>query len=662
MKRIVLTTLFVTTCSLPSIHAQVLPGMPGAAPAGGQPTTTNSNNNYNMVPGSASDRQTDTQTGLTNMPMGDPGSENVSFNGKLWNVTNNRLMRSRFETYLTTPEAKSAEDQAYRDIIAQVMELLAPTHKQAPDPITKAPRQGAEVMKAFALLPEAGAYKIDGGLCNSIASSIYDVWLSQRKQQNLKLANNAMLDRRKQLEWNAEMGLNNTQLAPPGGSSGGSAKGGQAKQQQANQTAQMNSATTGRTSGYIKGIAEIEARTKMNEAAAGLSEVSSKVQFQALIIQMFVQRRFEHAVIACRFYPNLFRDGESVLQLDKDSDVQKMLASSFGVPPTISMIDGLSLEAIRTVDESLVSFENLVARRDVDSASNRLLEAFGIGEYLPRVRRLPMSEKTKVLDFVRKKNKLLSFLEMKDYANAETVVTDLRSLSDDFEYAKPLAAIQTAKAVSSLHISKAKMAMATKDTKTLETEMKAATEIWPTNPDLAGFSSDLVKGSDKRAQYIMEFDRLMSQRNYRQIYNDKASFIGVLAEDLARKDQLEKVLNDMGRVEMVMAGATEMASSSPPAAWEKVEKESKKFPDDPELSRLRADLGVKASDFVSAIEHGRQHEEKKQTGSALGWYLKARRMHPPSELARDGIKRLVEVVKNGDQPPPAPEINSALNN
>ncbi len=637
---------------LPSalLQAQVLPGSTGVGqPAA--PTTTNSNNNYNIVPGTAADRQTDTQTGLTNMPMGDPGSENVAFNGKLWNVTNNRLMRSRFETYLTTPEAKSAEDQAYRDVMAQILELLAPTHKPAPEP-----------MKAFALLPEAGAAKIDGGLCNAIANSIWDVWLAQKKQVNLKLANNAMLERRKTLSWNAEMGLNNNQLAPPGGSNSGSKSGGQG-QQQANQTAQTNSATVGRTSEYIKGIAEIEARMKLNETAAGLSEITSKTQFQALIIQMFLQRRFEHAVIACRFYPNLFRDGESVLQLDKDSDVQKMLSASFGVPPTISMIDGLSLEAIRTVDESLVSFENLVARRDVDSAGNRLLEAFGVGEYLPRVRRLPMTEKLKVLDFVRKKNKLLSFLEMKDYASAEQVVTDLRSASEDFEYAKPLAAIQTAKSVSSLHISKARMAMANKDTKTLETEMKAATEIWPTNPDLAGFSGDLVKGSDMRAQALMEFDRLLSQRNYRQIFENQATFIASVADDLARKQQLEKVLKDMGRLELIVGGAKEMASSSPPAAWEKVEKESLQFPDDPVLSKLRADLGVKASEFVNAIENGRQHEEKKQTGSAIAWYLKARRMHPPSEIAREGLKRLVDAVKAGDEPPVGPaETTSALNN
>jgi hypothetical protein len=632
-------------CPLAFTHAQVLPG-PGMAPAPAAPTTTTSNNNYNVVPGSAADRQTDTQTGLTNMPMGDPGSENVAFNGKLWNVTNNRLMRSRFETYLTTPEAISAEDQAYRDLMAQIMQLLAPTNKPGPDP-----------MKAFALLPEAGTYKIDGGLCNSIANSIWDVWLSQRKQANLKAANVAMDERRRQLEWNAEMGMNQAQLAP--GGSGGGGQSGAKGQQQANQNAQTNSMVTGRTSGYIKGIAEIEARKKLNEAATGLSEVTSKVQFQALIIQMFLQRRFEHAVIACRFYPNLFKDGDSMLQLDKDSDVQKMLSGSFGVPPTIAMIDGLSLEAMRTVDESLVSFENLVARKDIDSASNRLLEAFGIGEYLPRVRRLPMTEKSKVLDFVRKKNKLLGFLEMKDYAEAEKTVLELKNEAQDFEYAKPLAAINTAKSVSSLHISKARMAMATKDTKTLETEMKAATEIWPTNPDLANFSGELVKGSDMKSQGIMEFDRLISQKGYRQIFDNKLQLAIAVQGDAAREKQLEKVLNDMSRVEIVMGGAKELAATSPAAAWEKVEKESKQFPDDNALSKLRADLGIQASEFVTAIERGRQHEEKKQTGSALAWYLKARRMHPPSELAQAAIKRLVTVVRAGDQPP-EPATPSAL--
>lgn len=652
----ILLPIFVFTALAP-LSAQVLPGAPGAG-APPASTTTNSNNNYNMVPGSASDRQTDTQTALGNMPMADPGSENVSFNGKLWNVTNNRMMRSRFETYLTTPEAKGPEDQAYRDIMAQIMELLSPNHKQAPDPVTKVQARGPEVMKAFALLPEAGTAKIDGGLCNALANAVWDVWTSQKRVNERKLANAAMMERRKQLEWNAEMGLNSAPLAKSGPTS--------TKSQNNAQVQQNNSATVGRTSGYIKGIAEIEARTKLNETAMGLSEITSKTQFQAMIIQMFLQRRFEHAIIACRFYPNLFRDGESILQLDKGSDVQKILSSSFGVPPTVSMIDGLSLEAIRSVDESLVSFENLVARRDLDSAGNRLLEAYGIGEYLPRVRRLPMTEKAKILDFVRKKNKLLSFLEMKDYASAETVVMELRTASEDFEYAKPLAAIQTAKTMSNLHVNNANAAMGSKDAKTVEAEMKAAAEIWPTNPRVTQLSEHMMQSTDMKSQALMEFDRLISQRNYRQIFENQAPFIAAVADDLARKQQLEKVLKDMGKLELILGGAKELASSSPPAAWEKVEKESKNYPDDPVLSKLRADLGVKASEFVTAIENARQQEEKQQIGSSLSWYLKARRMHPMSEMAREGIKRMVDTIKNGGQPPPTsldtPAPTSALNN
>ncbi|MBL9177548.1 MAG: hypothetical protein JNM65_05755 [Verrucomicrobiaceae bacterium] len=636
MKHMFRPALLAAACSSALVQAQVLPTAPGSGQPAAAPAATTSNNNYNVVPGSAADRQTDTATALGNMPMMDPGSENVAFNGKLWNVTNNRLMRSRFETYLTTPEAMSKEDQAYRDIIAQIQQLLAPTNKPAPDP-----------MKAFALLPEAGTFKIDGGLCNAIANAIWDVWLAQKKQSNLRLANNAMLERRKTLSWNAEMGLNNNQLAPPGGSTNGSSsKGGAQGQQQANQNAITNSATVGRTSEYIKGIAEIEARMKLNETAAGLSEITSKTTFQALIIQMFLQRRFEHAVIACYFYPNLFKDGDSVLQLDKDSDVQKMLSSSFGVPPTISMITGLSLEAMRSVDESLVSFENLVARRDLDSATNRLLEAFGVGEYLPRVRRLPMTEKTKVLDFARKKNKLLGFLEMRDFAGAEQVVTDLRSLSDDFEYARPLAAINTAKSVSSLHISKARMAMATKDTKTLEAEMKAATEIWPTNPDLATFSGDLVKGSDMRAQALMEFDRLLSQRNYRQIFENQAQFIAAVADDPVRQAQLKKVGDEIGGIELIIRGANKLAAANPAAAWEEVERGYQTYPEDPLLNKQRADLGIKASEFVVAIENGREHEKRDQIGSAFSWYLKARSLYPRSEFALAGIKRLTDGIKS----------------
>lgn len=575
------------------------------------------------------------------VPHVDPGSETVSWDGKMWNLTNNRLARAKFEIYLATPEADSADDQAYRDLIAQIIQLLAPTRQG-----------GADISRAFALLPEAGAFPIDGGICNTIANGVWDVWLAQKKVTNLRSANDAMLKRRKDLEWNAEQGLNNTPLAP--NTTGGSTKGGAAGtgRQQAVQQQQTNTMTVGRVSGYIKNIAEIEARMKLNETAIGLSEVTSKTQFQALMVQLFMQRRFEHAIIACRLYPHMFRDGDSVLQLDDNSDLKKMFSAGMGVPPTVSLIDGFAAEAIRGVDEAVVAFEQLVLRQDFDSASRRLMEAYAIGEYLPRIRRLPMATKLKVLDYVRDGNQLINALEMKDFGLAEELVTKLRAASKDFDFSKPQAAIETARALCDMRLTAAKAAILKGDQATYASELKGAAEIWPTNPKLRELSNMVGQNSDIQAQALLDLDRLLSQRNFRQIFNDQGRFLAAAINDPTRQEQIKKVLIDMNRVNMVVHGAGQLAASNPYGAWEQVEKEYQHFPEDAEITRLRSELSVKASEYVSAIEKAKQHEQRKQTGSALAWYLKARRLYPPSEFARDGIQRLVAGLNPADAPPP----------
>jgi hypothetical protein len=569
------------------------------------------------------------------LPHMDSGSETVTWDGKMWNLNNNRVARSKFEIYLATPEADSADDQAYRDLIAQIIQLLAPTRKGGPD-----------VSSAFALLPEAGAAKIDAGICNTIANGVYDVWLAQRKVNNLRAANDAMGKRRKQLEWNNEVALSNTEMAP---SSGKGTKGGNA----AGNTQKQGTATTlGRVSGYIKEMAEIEARKKMNETAIGLSEVSGKIQFQALILQMFMQRRFEHALICSRLYPHMFKDGDSVLQLDDNSDLKKAFSAGLGVPPTVSMVDSFSSEAIRSVDEAVVAFDQLVLRQDYQSASNRLMEAFAVGEYLPRVRRLPMTQKLKVLDYVRDGNQLINALEMKDFGLAEEIVTKMRKTSKDFDFSKPQAAIETARTVTDMHLINAKAAMQKGDQVAYAGSMRSATEIWPTNPKLRSLSEMVGQNSDVQAQALLDLDRLLSQRSFRQIFEQQGRYLAASINDPARQEQIKKVITDVTEVTMVVKLAEEQSRTGNSfGAWEAVEKVYERFPEDPEVTKMRSNLSVKASEYVSAIEKAKQHEQRKQSGSALGWYLKARHMYPASDFAKSGIDRVVTELKGEPAPP-----------
>jgi hypothetical protein len=612
--------------------AQVLPA-PGPAQSSPPPA--------NAHPSSGGGGQS--SSGSNNSMMGgvlphvDSGNEMVTWDGKMWQVNNNRLVRSKFEIYLATPEANGAEDQAYRDLIAQIILLLAPTRKDGPD-----------VSSAFAMLPEAGAFKIDAGLCNTMANGVYDVWLAQRKVNNLRLANDAMNKRRRQLEWNNEVAMSNAELSPQAGSGGGAKGGGAA----GNAQKQATAASIGRVSGYIKEIAEIEARKKLNETAAGLSEVTSKVQFQALILQMFLQRRFEHALIACRLYPHMFKDGDSVLQLDDNSDMKKAFSAGLGVPPTVSLIDSLSSEAIRGVDEAVVAFEQLVMRQDYQSASNRLMEAFAIGEYLPRVRRLPLAEKLKVLDYVRDGNQLVNALEMKDFTLAEELVTKMRKNSKDFDFSKPMAAIETARALSDMRLTAAKAAILKGDQNIYASEMKGAAEIWPTNPKLRNLSEMVGQNSDVQAQALLDLDRLLSQRAFRQIFNEQGRFLAASINDPARQEQIKKVISDVTEVTMVVKMAEEQGKAGNAfGAWEAVERVYARFPEDPEVTKMRSELSVKASEYVSAIEKAKQHEQRKQSGSALGWYLKARHMYPPSDFAKTGIERVVAALKEDEAPP-----------
>lgn len=625
--KLLLSLTLLTTTAL----AQVLPAPGPAQPAPASNANSSGGGNNNQYQNNSS------MGGV--LPHADTGNEMVTWDGKMWQVNNNRFVRSKFEIYLATPEANGAEDQAYRDIIAQIVLLLAPTRKGGPD-----------VSSAFAMLPEAGAFRIDAGLCNTMANAVYDVWLAQRKVNNLRAANEAMGKRRKQLEWNNEVALSNAEMAPQTGSGGGAKGGGAA----GNAQKQTTAATVGRVSGYIKDMAEIEARKKLNETAMGLSEVTSKVQFQALILQMFLQRRFEHALIACRLYPHMFKDGDSVLQLDDNSDMKKAFSAGLGVPPTVSLIDSLASEAIRGVDEAIVAFEQLVLRQDYQSASNRLMEAFAIGEYLPRVRRLPMSEKLKVLDYVRDGNQLVNALEMKDFTLAEEMVTKMRKNSKDFDFSKPQAAIETARALADMRLTAAKAAILKGDQNTYATEMKGAAELWPTNPKLRSLSEMVGQNSDVQAQAILELDRLLSQRAFRQIFNNQGTFFAATTQDPVRKEQVAKAVSDVTEVTMVVKMAEEQSKTGNAfGAWEAVERVYTRFPEDPEVTKMRSELSVKASEFVSAIEKAKQHEQRKQSGSALGWYLKARHMYPPSDYAKTGIDRVVISLKDDGTAPAA---------
>ncbi len=596
-----------------------VPSRPAPAQGGGAPAQGSGGQSQSGAPGGGSNFLG------KDVPFFDPGSNIATWDGKNWSINNNALFQARFEKYLNAPAATTESDSEYRGLLAQIMDKLAPG---------KVTPQSTD--QAFQFLAKASRFEQDAHLCDSIASQVYSAWLARKSNDRLNAASKSLEDERKRLEWNARITAEGTKLE--GGGSSKSKEGGpnpQQQQQQLSRDMQMQPIVTR--------LAEVNALIRANQLKREVAELQVKIDFQSLIVQHFLQRRFQHAIIGTRFYRTIFADGDSQLRIGEDA--KSLFAKTSGLPPNMGTIDSLANEIMGDVREGIQAFKFLLEKNELESATKRLAETFMLGEYLPDVRTLDREDKRKALAFVHKSNQLISAIEVKDYALAEKIVAELGETAKDFDASKPMAAVETAKQISAMHIAKARNAAVSGDKNTLEAELKAATEIWPRNPSLTEVSKVIFTQADVQSRAMVDFDQLVSQKNYRQIYEDRMRFIAATAMYPEKQEQLRKVLEDMQVIETALIQAQEIEKRGDYAgAWESAEKAFRNYPDDNKLNQVRANLTTKAADFVHAIRQAEELEQKKQPGSSLAWYLKAQNVYPPSDFARQGVDRLTKEI------------------
>lgn len=620
------TTLAITIFSLTAIPliAQVPDKpQPASKPAPVTSTPTSSSSSGTSSGSSSSQKSQPLFGGL--LPTFNPGSEFVTWNGQNWNINNNRIFEARFEKYLNAPEETTATDKQYQAIVNKILSDLAPQNLT-----------NQSLDEAFKLLPKASNYEIDARLCDALADAVYSAWRSQAANARIAQANESLHEERKKVEWNTKMATDSDQLDQPPPNKAAVSEW--RKQQDMKRKMTMQP--------YLRRLAEVNALIKANQAKNQLSKWRAKIDFQALMVQFFMQRRFQHVLMATRFYRAVFSDSDSKLDVGKDA--KDLFSRSTGMPPTVGTLDSMANEAIHDVHESVQAFQFLVEKKELDSATKRLAEAFAIGEYLPDMRTLPRSEKRKVLKYAQASNQLVSALNVKDYTLAEKLVKELQKMAKDFDASKPTAAIETAKTVSAMHIAKARNAAVSGDKTTLETELRAATEIWPRNPQLAEVSQMIFKQGDVQQQALVELDQLISEHNYRQIWKNRVRYIAATALYPNKQKQLAGILQDMETIQGAIIRANEIAKHGDYAgAWESIKKTQEKYPDDNKLNQELSDFTTKAADFVRTINTAQDLEKKGQIGASLAWYLKAQKIYPASEFAQDGIAQLVKKVLPG---------------
>ncbi len=566
------------------------------------------------------------------IPLLDPSSETITVGGLTMPLGDNRLLKARFEKYLSQPPEQDEAAAKYRSTVAEILATMSPFRKEGPN-----------LYEAFRLLPSASTYPGDANLCGSLAESIYTAMLAKKDINGLNKLNKSIENEKISIiaaaDWKASHEKDVSITKTEG-------KGNDQK------TSVVNKPGLGVTSlNYVdtlRRIAEIEAMKKANLVRTEAQTIQTKAQYQVSMIQWFAQRRYEHVLMAARFYNQIWKDGDATLRIDQNSDVSKLFSQSVGVSPTVASLDAISNEAIRETSKYIEAFDMMVSRGELNSASQRLLEAYALGEYLSPVATLSLEKKRKVSGYFKDLNELYGSLQAHDYTRTKELAASLKTQAKDFPSSKVDSAIAAYTLASDLAIEEAKAQLLAKNLEKFAEKFKMANEIWPTNPRLRELHT-LAISSGGLVVIRNDFDRLLSEGNFREVARRQYEIAPAIQGDAKREDAFKQIMTNLTKIETALGKASEFSKVGQNyAAWEQLAKLREDFPDDPKLGRELELLAPKVADFTRALDKAKQFESREQVGSALSWYLKARSIHPQSDLAEAGSRRISDGILTPD--------------
>ena len=598
-----------------------------------------------------------------------PEDGTLTYKGHTYNLGQMRVFRARFERYLAQPE--SLDNDIYRAILNEIFSLLSTRGGEV---------SGETTRKAWQLLYRASEYEADGGASLAVANQVFNAWRIRDERDALAVTS-AELDRiRRQQQAavtysgdtmsregvaNATGMVNSTtqqiadaaaEAAPAGptinvnsGENSGqnNARNSNARRAASGANADPRAAqnapatTQGPVSQMFRAreLAETEAKIKASETGAMLTGVQAKLQFQTALVNLFLQRRFQHCLIAASFYRYIFKGSAQNLEVGK-KEIQSFLPSS-DLALTVETLEFLSREAINDTESAMQAVRASYADGQLVGALERLQETFFLGEYLPAVAGFEREKKQTLYSLYRQIDQARKLADLKDYDAVDKVVAEIGQLSKDFRSGEVVSAVRAAQRMSTLALYAAQQAAATGDFIRAQEGVQRAASLWPLNPAIKTYTENMASQVDLGSQAATLFDDAIKRNDLRRLYDQRSELAIALLTDAVRGPRLKEIIEKLSRVEIFLAQAQELlAQNNAFAAWEALEAASGLVPSDVQVNQRRAELAPRVAAFVGRIDAAKRHEEAGRPAAALTQWLAAQSLYPASSLARLGVERV----------------------
>jgi hypothetical protein len=616
----------------------------------------------------------------TNSDSINPENGTMSWKGHSYDLGQFRVFKGRFERYLALPANR--DQDVYTATIDEIFKLLS----------TRTANGTQEnVVEAWKLLYRASEYDADGGNSLGVANQIFNAWRIRDEKEAFAVTQTELQRIRRQQSGNvvyggdtlaAETGKgaadaisgaailgnlttgsgstdtssnnnnnnggtnnnggnNNNNGANTGGQSGGKNTGNSGNTRQTI----GGGSTVGPVSQMFRAreLAETEAKIKALEAAGLLSVVQAKLQFQSQIMSLFLQRRFQHALIASSFYRYIFKGSHQNLEVGK-KELSSFLPST-DLALTVETIEFLSREAINDVNNGMAAVRaNYDDGRKI-GALERLQETFFLGEYLPSVTQFEVGRKQSLLTIYRKVDEARKLADLRDYDAVLALTDEIGTLTQDFRAPEVNAAVRSAQRMSTLSLNAAQQAAATGDYARAQEFVEKAAQLWPLNPAIKSYTENMASQADLGTQAAVMFDDAFKRDDFRRIYERRAELAVAFLNDTVRGEQLKAVIDRMARVEIYLAQTEELlAQNNAYSAWEALSAAAAFAPNDVLLNQRMAQLAPRVAEFVGRLDKAKRFEADHRYAASLTQYLAAQDIHPASQLARTGMARVSEAM------------------
>ena len=548
---------------------------------------------------------------------------NLRWKGKTFSVGDSRIVRARFERYLSMP-ANLGDYENYRSILAEIEAQLAANN----DNLTL-----ENIKYAWSRLFDAAEYQIDGDSSLVIANLVYLSWRMRDEYENFKSAENEKERDVKTAKFRAKERAEFMEYASDKMKRLTSRR---ARNSQSSPT--VGTADLGyRLQDLQRQVAELATAKAMKEAVA----TKAVWQFQSQILAFILERKFQQAQISAMFYRHIYRGNAQELQVGREQIKDLVQVSNF--TPTADALEMIAIDARKDIADGMAAVETLYDKGDRYAALERLLETFLIGEQDVALA-VFSPEKREVLRKIYKDAITIKELaDSKDWGGVEEVVNEISKLAADFPSREVLSKVKTAQTASNMALLAAKQAAALGAADDVKKNIEKAALLWPLNPGIQAFNDELLGLTKGISTYVKKFDENVERGNFRDIMDEAPEYGIAFKNDSERAKKLREIVVKISQIDSLIAQAAEFErQKSPYFAWDILENASRIDSADPVLARAIARLAPEVSDYVKALNRAKDAENKKEFAAALNYYLAAQKIFPASQACRMGIERVAE--------------------